>query len=153
VRISPELLAVGGLDPSTQPPSSISAFQEQLAKGFLPVNIAYPKLRVVNVDPPVCTIDDFLAAETCDALRQAAAASGHMNQSGVGGKGELSADIRTSSTLAITKDVLAECPAIQKPLQQLLDTAGDACCRCHLSCSSLPPTSFTTVSTASAAVS
>lgn len=125
VRISPELLAAGGLDPSTQPPDSISAFEEQLAKGFLPITMTYPKLRVVNVDPPVCTIDDFLPAETCDALREAAAASGLMVQSGVGGKGDLTADIRTSSTLAITKDVLAECAAIQEPLQQLLDTAGD----------------------------
>lgn len=46
-----------------------------------------------------------------------------MKASQVGGIGDLTADIRTSSTLAITKDVLAACPALQQPLQQLLDAA------------------------------
>jgi hypothetical protein len=46
-----------------------------------------------------------------------------MKASRVGGIGDLSDDIRTSSTLAITKDVLAACPALKQPLQQLLDAA------------------------------
>lgn len=46
-----------------------------------------------------------------------------MKASGIGGIGNLSADIRTSSTLAITKDVLSACPALKQPLQQLLDAA------------------------------
>lgn len=46
-----------------------------------------------------------------------------MKGSQVGGIGDLSADIRTSSTLAITKDVLSACPALQQPLQQLLNAA------------------------------
>lgn len=59
----------------------------------------------------------------CDALLEAAKGSGQMKTSKVGGIGELSDNIRTSSTLAITKDVLAACPTLQQPLQQLLDAA------------------------------
>lgn len=44
-----------------------------------------------------------------------------MQTSRVGGIGDLSDGIRTSSTLAITKDILAACPALKTPLQQLLD--------------------------------
>lgn len=96
---------------------------EMLSKGFLPVNLALPGLRVQNIDPPVLTVDNFLPAGVCDALREAAEASGRMKQSKVGGTGDLKDNIRTSSTLAITKDVLADCPAIKPPLQQLLDAA------------------------------
>jgi hypothetical protein len=59
----------------------------------------------------------------CDALLTAAKESGHMKTSQVGGIGTLSDDIRTSSTLAITKDILAACPDLKAPLQQLLDAA------------------------------
>jgi hypothetical protein len=38
-------------------------------------------------------------------------------------QGDVPADVRTSSTLAITKDILAACPALKQPLQQLLDAA------------------------------
>lgn len=67
--------------------------------------------------------DNFLPEEVCDALLKAAKDSGQMKTSQVGGIGDLKADIRTSSTLAITKDVLAACPALKQPLQQLLDAA------------------------------
>eukprot|EP00878_Enallax_costatus_P010592 GHUV01011063.1.p1 GENE.GHUV01011063.1~~GHUV01011063.1.p1 ORF type:complete len:341 (+),score=88.25 GHUV01011063.1:250-1272(+) len=123
VRISPQLLEAGGLDPSTQDPQSIAGFTDMLDKGFLSVNLQHPGVRVQNIDPPVLTVDNFLAPETCDALIHAAKASGRMKQSGIGGTGDLKDDIRTSSTLAITREVLQECPNIKQPLQQLLDTA------------------------------
>jgi collagen type III alpha len=76
-----------------------------LSKGFLPVNLNLPGLRVQNIDPPVLTVEQFIPDEVCDALREAAKASGKMKTSGVGGTGDLKDDIRTSSTLAITKEV------------------------------------------------
>ncbi|WIA11416.1 hypothetical protein OEZ85_011533 [Tetradesmus obliquus] len=123
VRINPQLLGAGGLDPSKEAPQNIASFSEMLAKGFLPVNLSLPGLRVQNIDPPVLTVEQFLPGEVCDALRQAAQASGKMKVSGVGGTGDLKEDIRTSSTLAITKEVLADCPEIKPLLQQLLDRA------------------------------
>ncbi|KAF6261608.1 hypothetical protein COO60DRAFT_1500337 [Scenedesmus sp. NREL 46B-D3] len=123
VRIGPQLLEAGGLDPSKEAPQNIAAFSDMLSKGFLPVNLNLPGLRVQNIDPPVLTIEQFLPDEVCDALREAAKASGKMKTSGVGGTGDLKDDIRTSSTLAITKEVLADCPQIRPLLQQLLDRA------------------------------
>lgn len=93
------------------------------SQGFLSINVQHAGLRVQNIDPPVLTVDNFLSPQICDALIQAAKASGKMKQSGIGGTGDLKEDIRTSSTLAITKDVLQDCPDIKQPLQQLLDAA------------------------------
>jgi hypothetical protein len=88
---------------------------EMLAKGFLPVNLSLPGLRVQNIDPPVLTVEQFLPGELCDALREAAKASGKMKASGVGGTGDLKDDIRTSSTLAITKEVCGEAGSEPEP--------------------------------------
>jgi len=72
---------------------------------------------------PFFRCENFLPEEVCDALIKAAKDSGEMKASQVGGIGDLKAEIRTSSTLAITKDVLSACPALTQPLQQLLDAA------------------------------
>jgi collagen type III alpha len=91
-----------------------------LAKGFLPVNLNQPGLRVQNIDPPVLTVEQFLPDEVCDALREAAKASGKMKVSGVGGTGDLKDDIRTSSTLAITKEVRREAAAVYRSVWQCM---------------------------------
>lgn len=95
-----------------------------LRSGFMPVNIDHPGLRIMNIDPPVLTIDEFLPAATCDALVAAAAATGSLAPSKVGGAGDVPADMRTSSTLAITQSALKQHPALQQPLEQLLSAAA-----------------------------
>lgn len=94
-----------------------------VSQGFLSIKLQHAGLRVQNIDPPVLTVNNFLPPNVCDSLIQAAEASGKMKQSGIGGTGDLKDDIRTSSTLAITKEVLQDCPDIKQPLQQLLDAA------------------------------
>jgi hypothetical protein len=105
-----EASAVQACKPTS--PTCFRCFAEMLAKGFLPVNLNQPGLRVQNIDPPVLTVEQFLPDEVCDALREAAKSSGKMKVSGVGGTGDLKDDIRTSSTLAITKEVRREAAAV-----------------------------------------
>lgn len=83
LKISPQLLATGGLDPSTQPPEARASFSGLLTNYFLPVNLDYPGLRILNIDPPVIAVQNFLTAEECDALRSAASGSGRMSRSQV----------------------------------------------------------------------
>ncbi|KAF8070861.1 ALB3.1 [Scenedesmus sp. PABB004] len=136
VRISPALLDAGGLDPATQPADALSGFSASLAKGYLPVNLAHPGLRVLNIDPPVITVDGFLPPDACDALVAAAAASGRMAASAVGGAGG-PADVRTSSTLALTRDVVAAVPELGPLLDAVLARAGALVGGPGLDCSAL----------------
>lgn len=55
VKLPPEILAGGGLNPSQDNPQNVAAFQQMLSTAFLPVNMGYPGLRVQNIDPPVLT--------------------------------------------------------------------------------------------------
>jgi hypothetical protein len=55
VKLPPEIVAAGGLDPSKDNPDNVSAFGQMLGTAFLPVNMQYPGLRVQNIDPPVLT--------------------------------------------------------------------------------------------------
>jgi hypothetical protein len=55
VKLPPEILAAGGLDPSKDNPDNVAGFQQMLGTAFLPVNMQYPGIRVQNIDPPVLT--------------------------------------------------------------------------------------------------
>lgn len=55
VKLPPEILAAGGLDPSRDNPDNVMGFQQMLGTAFLPVNMQYPGIRVQNIDPPVLT--------------------------------------------------------------------------------------------------
>lgn len=55
VKLPPEILAAGGLDPSKDNPANVDAFQQMLGTAFLPINMRYPGIRVQNIDPPVLT--------------------------------------------------------------------------------------------------
>jgi hypothetical protein len=112
------------VDPAQEPAANKAGFADMLRSGFMPVNIDHAGLRIMNIDPPVLTIDDFLPAATCDALVAAAGATGGMAQSKVGGAGDVPTDMRTSSTLAITQSALKQHPALQQPLEQLLSAAA-----------------------------
>jgi len=117
MRLPPQVLAAGGLDIAAQPAEQVAAFSAMLADAFVPVNLAAfaaapaathaaagappawsplagASLRVLNVDPPVLCVDGFLPDEVCDALRQAAEASGRMERSRVGGADTMSGTAR-----------------------------------------------------------
>lgn len=55
VKLPPEIVATGGLDPSMDNPDNVNTFGQMLGTAFLPVNMHYPGLRVQNIDPPVLT--------------------------------------------------------------------------------------------------
>jgi collagen type III alpha len=105
-------------------------FSAMLQAAFVPMDLAaFPGTRVLNVDPPVLAVDDFLPAELCDRLRSAAEASGRMRRSRVGGAdspsggGVSDEGIRTSTTLAIGREALAASPELDEALSELLGRA------------------------------
>lgn len=134
LKINPEILASGGLEPSRDGPEAKSAFDAHVTSLFFPIDLDTPGLRVLNIDPPVLTISGFLSPEECNALVEAASGSGLMRQSGIGGvsaagsSGQQEAyalpsgkeDIRTSSTLAATADTLKQQPALAAAWEPLL---------------------------------
>ena len=121
LRLSPEQLATGGIDPGAEPPEGMRAFGEMMRAEFMAVDLQSPDLRVLNVDPPVLAVRDFLSAEECDALVDAARVSDELRQSAVGGAG--GENIRTSRTLTLTSGRLQAHPtraAILRRVARLL---------------------------------
>ena len=67
-KLPPHVLGDGGLDPATQSLQNQQAYLGSLAERFLPVNLSYKDVRVLNVDPPVFAIPRFVPADECDAI-------------------------------------------------------------------------------------
>lgn len=68
-KLPPHTLGAGGLDPATQSAQNQQAYLGSLAERFLPVDLGYPGVRVLNVDPPVFAIANFIRSSAeCDAL-------------------------------------------------------------------------------------
>jgi len=105
-------------------PQNRAGFESMLANGFVGVNLAHPGVRVLNIDPPILTIDNLLPMEVCDALVEGAKAHSALQASKIGGLGDLSGDIRTSRTLAITREVYKNSKVLAAALDALLDAAG-----------------------------
>jgi len=77
-----------------------SSFTGFLNFEFMTVRVRdMPGLRVLNVDPPIFTVDNFLSAKECDALVASAESSGGLAVSAVGGATDT--NIRTSKTVAL----------------------------------------------------
>ena len=72
-KLPPHILGAGGLDPATQSPQNQQAYLGSLAERFLPVDLSYRGLRVLNVDPPIFAIPNFIEDAECDALAAFAA--------------------------------------------------------------------------------
>jgi collagen type III alpha len=112
-------------------PLNLAAFANNNASS--PSLLDGASLRVLNVDPPVVVVDGFLPHAACDALREAAEASGRMEQSRVGGVDTASSGgtttalppegVRTSTTLAIGRDALAASPRLDEALTAVLERA------------------------------
>ena len=67
-KLPPHVLQRGGLDPSTQSATNQQAYLGSLADRFLPVDLSVKGLRVLNVDPPVFAIPNFVSFDEADAL-------------------------------------------------------------------------------------
>ncbi|KAJ9518306.1 hypothetical protein QJQ45_010225 [Haematococcus lacustris] len=103
---------------------------KNIGRLFLPLRLDHPGLRLLNMDPPVFTVTDFVPQAVCQQLMAAATASGRMQRSGLGGDansgGPASAteQARTSSTLVLDRAALDAFPELQAALDAILLTAS-----------------------------
>lgn len=131
IRLPPEVVAAGGLLMSDQPAEGHAQLGGLLRDGFMPVNLEQSGLRLLNIDPPVFTVPEFLTPQECDNLINAvldaeSTAPGSMAQSAVGnaaGGAAGGGSIRTSSTLGFTSAKLRDFPGLKAPLETLLTKA------------------------------
>ena len=105
--VPPEIAAAGGMLLADQPGMK-AGFGDLTAHDFLRVDVDAPNLRVLCIDPPILTVDDFLTPDECDALIDAAASSGEMKVSAVGGVDNV--NIRTSKTCTLDSPALTNHP-------------------------------------------
>ena len=105
--VPPEAMSAGGM-PLADQPGMAQGFGDLTAHDFLRVAVDVPGVRVLNIDPPVLTVDDFLTHDECDALVDAARASGEMKVSAVGGAENV--NIRTSRTCTLNSPKLTDHP-------------------------------------------
>ena len=105
--VPPDIAASGGMLLADQPGMK-AGFGDLTAHDFLRVDVDAPNLRVLCIDPPILTVDDFLTPDECDALIDAAASSGEMRVSAVGGVDNV--NIRTSKTCTLDSPALTDHP-------------------------------------------
>jgi hypothetical protein len=83
----------------------------------------------MNLDPPVMVIDGLVSDEVCEQLMREAEASGGLQASRVGDAGggaaaaPESSNVRTSTTLAMTRDTLSAAPGLKPLLNTVLNAA------------------------------
>lgn len=106
--VPPDIAASGGMLLADQPGMK-AGFGDLTAHDFLRVDVDAPNLRVLCIDPPILTVDDFLTHDECDALIDAAAGSGEMKVSAVGGSDD-GINIRTSKTCTLDSPALTNHP-------------------------------------------
>ncbi|KXZ44785.1 hypothetical protein GPECTOR_62g900 [Gonium pectorale] len=100
-----------GVAPAELPAEVVSELDALLCRDFMPVDLSWPGLRVVHVDPPAITVDGFLTPQQCDRMIAAAEASGRMVASRVGAGnvtstyGNASSSRRTSNGMMVTPGV------------------------------------------------
>ncbi|GHP11148.1 hypothetical protein PPROV_000987800 [Pycnococcus provasolii] len=113
----------GGLVLGRETTESLRNLRNLLSQDYLDVNLTlFPSIRLLNIDPPVLVIDDFLNADLCERLIQDTTESGQLQQSRVGGDDNMD-DARTSRTLTLTAGKFEEHPAkveAQRQVAQLL---------------------------------
>jgi hypothetical protein len=116
-KILPEQLNAGGVNLADAPEEWRNSFTGFLGFEFMGVRTTdMPGLRVLNIDPPVFTVDNFLGGKECDALVEAAKASGGLATSAVGGAEN--ENIRTSKTVALNSHGLENHPTKKAILQR-----------------------------------
>ncbi len=109
-KILPEQLLAGGVLLKDAPEEWRQSFTGFLGFEFMALRTRdMPGLRVLNIDPPIFTVDDFLSASECDELTTAADASGGLAMSAIGGA--QNENIRTSRTVALNSHGLENHPS------------------------------------------
>lgn len=78
------------------------SFRRFLAYEFMSMDDTYDetKISVLNLDPPIFTVEEFISEQECDNLVLAAKTSGGLKVSAIGG-GAANENIRTSKTVAL----------------------------------------------------
>ena len=101
-KIPPEQLASGGMRLSAQNEDFKVSFRRFLAYEFMSMDETYDetKISVLNLDPPIFTVEEFISEQECDNLVLAAKTSGGLKVSAIGG-GAANENIRTSKTVAL----------------------------------------------------
>ena len=101
-KIPPEQLASGGMRLSAQNEDFKVSFRRFLACEFMSMDEIYDetKISVLNLDPPIFTVEEFISEQECDNLVLAAKTSGGLKVSAIGG-GAANENIRTSKTVAL----------------------------------------------------
>jgi hypothetical protein len=83
-RIPAAWLKQGGIPAGDTSAYDRAAFLEKLATKFIPIDLDFPGLRIVNFDPAIFTIEGLMTQEECEQWQAAALDSGEMcAQSGV----------------------------------------------------------------------
>jgi len=104
--------------------------REKMRQGYIDIDISFPGLRVLHVDPPVFIVEDFMTAQQCDELTAMAAGSGLMVQRSAVGSDNLASslnspasDRRTSTSLLVDDGVASSCPGIATAIQDVQERA------------------------------
>ena len=86
-KIPPEQLASGGMRLSAQAEDFKVSFRRFLAYEFMSMDEIYDetKILVLNLDPPIFTVEEFISEQECDNLVLAAKTSGGLKVSAIGG--------------------------------------------------------------------
>ncbi|CAG9462852.1 unnamed protein product [Pedinophyceae sp. YPF-701] len=121
VPLPPEAVEAGGLPVADASPADRQHLAASLAEDFLPLDLDIPGMKVLNLDPFIAVVEDFLPPEDCDALLRAAKNSGEMKPSRAAG--DTTGEIRNSTSLACTTATLTTQPALAKQILALLDRA------------------------------
>lgn len=126
LKLQPEVYERGGLPLDREAPADKAQLAEMLSQAFCPLNLDYPGLTLVNIDPPIFTITNFLDSAACDAITAAALSTNQLRQSEIGEYGDGTpppVEIRTSSTLVLTQSMLSSPQDTWRSVRQLLEGA------------------------------
>eukprot|EP00879_Flechtneria_rotunda_P017190 GHRR01018004.1.p1 GENE.GHRR01018004.1~~GHRR01018004.1.p1 ORF type:complete len:472 (+),score=146.34 GHRR01018004.1:264-1679(+) len=122
-RISARWLSQGGISASDTTGYDRTALLRKLADKFMPINLDYPGLHIVNFDPAIFTVEGFMSAEECSSWRQEAENSGCLQQSRIGAGNAASSSVnvygsrRTSSSLLLDPPTQAAAPGLVSLMQ------------------------------------
>lgn len=77
-RIPAKWLHQGGIPAADATAYDRQALVAKLAEKFVPIDLDYPGLRIVNFDPAIFTIEGFMRPEECSSWQQHALESGEL---------------------------------------------------------------------------
>lgn len=75
-RIPAKWLSQGGIPASDSSAYDRQAFIAQLAEKFIPIDLNFPGLCIMNFDPAIFTVEGFMTPEECSSWQQHALESG-----------------------------------------------------------------------------